>query len=271
MRKLISKIKFKRKNRLIQLLRKINFRGKNRLVKFLYPNKLECVIPYSKSKMFVDTSEHICWNVYWNGGYEKEATWVLDKYVNDKSVCLDVGANIGIYTILLAEKAQKVIAIEPHPVFFERLKQNMGLNGFDVELKNIGLSSKEGEGILYSPPEDMDNKSASMFDVNPELTEKITVKVDTLDSLSIEKLDFIKIDTDGSDADVILGGEETISKLKPTILFEYMKLDIVIDSYNKAIKFLEGLGYKISIVEDGYLRDFNGVADNFANLIAVND
>jgi len=249
---------------------KISFRGKNRIIKFLFP-KIRTYIPYYSSRILVDTSEHIGFNLFWNGGYEREVLWILDSVVNKDSVCLDIGANMGVYTIPLAEKAKKVIAFEPHPDFFRKLKDNVELNKFDnVRLENFALSSEEKQAVLHSPPENMANKSATMCDINSELTEKVMVNTKTLDSLGIERVDFIKIDTDGSDPDVILGGKETINRDKPVILFEYIKEfpDIKI-KYDKAISFLIDIGYEIQEVFNKELKPFSENIDNFANLIAT--
>ena len=68
----------------------------------------------------------------------------------------------------------------------------------------------------------MKNKSASILNLNKELTENIQIDVKSFDKLfsKIPKIDFIKIDCDGSDADIILSGRSLIKKHRPIILFE---------------------------------------------------
>ena len=250
----------------------LRFKGKNRLIRLLAEEK-QVVIPYSKSKILVDTGEHIGFNLYWNGGYENEVVWILDKIIDKDSVCVDIGANIGIYTILCSEKGNKVISFEPHPAFHQRLLDNIERNGFkNVTAHQLALSSEKGGAILFSPPDSMRNKSATMKEINSELTEKISVKKDTLDNFLAKeaRIDFIKIDTDGSDADVILGGKELIKKFKPTVLFEYIKEFPEIKArYDEAMSFLKGEGYELFEVLDRELKEFDGTSDNFANILAI--
>lgn len=262
---------------------KLRFKGKNNLIRFFFPKSLKTIIPYSKSLIYVDTFEHICWDLYWHGSYERDVVWVLDKFLIQDSVCVDVGANIGIYTILLAEKAKRVISFEPHPAFFERLKFNVFLNNFiNVTLKQLGLSSKSGDAILFSPPATMQNKSATMCKLNDELTEEIKIQITTLDETIDEKIDFIKIDVDGSDAEVIFGAKRLIEKYRPIILFEYLKdyvvtkdsksVNLGVDLHKRqmdAISNLENIGYVTKVVAKKYLAELNDSTKNFSNVILI--
>ena len=87
-----------------KILRKVNFKGKGRLVKLLYPKPFKGVIPYKEALIEVNTTNMIDWNIYWFGGYEDDINWVLPYFVNQESTCIDIGANIGVYTLLLASR-----------------------------------------------------------------------------------------------------------------------------------------------------------------------
>jgi FkbM family methyltransferase len=169
--------------------------------------------------------------------------------------------------VLFATMARKVISIEPHPDFFDHLNRNIKINGFkNVEVHNCAVSTKSGSATLYAPNSSMANKTATLKNVTayiPEQSVQIQVEMKSLDSLcsSEPKVDFIKIDCDWYDADIILSGIETIRKHKPVILFEDLgsfpegwdKSEDVHNVYLEAYEMLEGLGYQIFKVLDNSL------------------
>ncbi len=128
----------------------------------------------------------------------------------------------------------------------------------------------------------MRNKSASIVELNPELTVQIKVQVKSMDSLfsSLSRINFIKIDCDGSDAEIILSGRETISKHLPIILFEDMggynsamgdasvrlKVD---DYYDEAVNLLKVLGYRIFEVKENFLLESERVPGRITNMLAI--
>ncbi|MDP1955357.1 MAG: FkbM family methyltransferase [Polaromonas sp.] len=259
-----------------ELIKKIHFRGRGRLINLLFPS-LKCVIPYgNESLIHVDTGEWIGWNIYWNGGYEQEVTWLLDHICKKDSVCVDIGANIGVYTLLLAEKSLHVHAIEPNPVFRKNLVRNISLNKFDnTSIHTCGISDTAGEVTMYCPPDSMANKSATIKKINNELTEQITIHVLPLD-VFCEKfgtIDVIKIDCDGADADIILSGKESIAKHKPYIIFEDMGLmdfPSIERKYELAYQFLQSIGYLLFEIKRHHLEPIETpVKGRYANIFAA--
>jgi predicted O-methyltransferase YrrM len=78
------------------------------------------------------------------GKYEEYETMLMLSQVNKNSVVVDVGANIGYYTLLLAQKCKKVYAIEPDKESFKILKKNVEDNGFkNVVLFNVAAGNKK--------------------------------------------------------------------------------------------------------------------------------
>lgn len=266
------------------LLKSINFKGKGRLINSIFRKPFCGVVEYKKNLLIeLDTQELICWNVYWYGGYENEVTWVIDKFVKDSDIVIDCGANIGIWTLLFANAAKAVHAVEPHPNFRKRLVQNLSLNrAKNCEVYGIALSRNEGSTVLYSPPDSMKNKSASTLDLNPELSEKINVEVRTFDSLfaHLDRIDFIKIDCDGSDADIILSGRRLLERHRPIVIFEdlggyhgSMGSDELINSvdtaYDQAFDLFAEMGYRTFKVLDGFLIESGRIRGAYSNMIAI--
>ncbi len=151
----------------------------------------------------------------------EDMSFVLDT-LHSGELFIDVGANIGSYSILAATKGARVIAIEPVPSTFKVLKQNVLLNELDdqIEVMNIGLGSKE-ENLKFSTEQGTTNHV-----LNKEENTKQSVKIlvrsldDVLDG-RIPKI--IKIDVEGFETKVIEGARKTLAN--PNLLAVIMELN----------------------------------------------
>ncbi|WP_420426276.1 FkbM family methyltransferase [Algiphilus sp.] len=117
---------------------------------------------------------------------------------------LDVGANVGVYSILAASRGAGVLAVEPVPDTYRRLLDNVHLNGFAkrIDACNIGVGSKPGN-MRFSTTGGPTNHVLVTWE--PE-TQAIEVAVDSLDSIAAAKSPaMIKIDVEGFEANVIQG------------------------------------------------------------------
>ena len=134
---------------------------------------------------------------------------------------LDVGANKGIYTSVLAELAPRVVAFEPNPLIFQALRRVFPDN---VEFLNLALSDAGGESDLVVARK----RDGSLAHVGGSLRgdkavgdfERYRVPVARLDDLGIDEVGFIKIDVEGFEAQVLDGARETIRRDRPTLLIE---------------------------------------------------
>jgi FkbM family methyltransferase len=135
--------------------------------------------------------------------------------INKGDTVLDVGAYIGDHTIAYSKAVGengKVIAFEPNEDAFECLCHNLAPFG-NTELFNSCVGdSNLGKMILIKHPENI-----GMTYVKPG---KGKHKVVTIDSLELERCDFIKIDVEGFELKVLEGAEQTIKKFRPKMLIE---------------------------------------------------
>lgn len=124
-------------------------------------------------------------------------------------VFVDVGANVGSYTILASgEIGAKTISIEPVPSTFKFLKDNIALNNIGdlVEIHNIGLAGSNGL-IKFTGTHDTVNHVAT----NNDKKDLIEVKVDTLDNIiKARNPCLIKIDVEGYESEVLKGGSKVL-------------------------------------------------------------
>jgi FkbM family methyltransferase len=187
--------------------------------------------------------------------YEKEDIDAFLRNLEKASLCLDIGANVGLYSCLAANVGKKVIAIEPLPRNLELLHRNLTANGFtNVEVLPIGLSGQSGSARLFGTGGCASFK-AGWAGSSTRLYQTITVS--TLDSivmgLSSSGPFLIKLDVEGFELEVLSGAMQT---LKPLWLVEIcLNAGCVTDGLNR--KFLETFevfwkhGYQASTPQGG--------------------
>jgi len=179
--------------------------------------------------------------------YEPYETQLILRQTKAGDVVVDVGANIGYYTVLLAEKAKKVYAFEPDKTNFEILKKNIEANKLkNVILVNAAVGSKDEEKILYKSKENLGDHK--LFGEG----KKEKVKIVKLDNFLEEKVNLMKIDTQGWEPEVIEGAKKIIEKDKPIIFFEYSPTSYTqakLDG-NKMMKFLRKIYKKIWWIDE---------------------
>lgn len=166
----------------------------------------------------------------WAGG----ALGIIDKYLPDNAVILDIGANVGSHTVYwaLERNAKKIYSFEPFSDTFNILKMNIELNSLEnrVEIFNIGLSDESCCTSVNSYNES--NIGGTSF----KKSERGNYIFKPLDIFDIkEKIDLIKIDVEGAEVDVLNGGKNTIVKNKPVIVIETFTHKDEVDKFMKSI------------------------------------
>ena len=148
-------------------------------------------------------------NIYC-GLQEFEEMAFLLHFLRKDDLFLDIGANIGSYTILAASSVgARTMAVEPIPITFSVLMENILLNGVSsiVDARNIGVADKRGM-VNFTSSSDTANH---VVEENPDEGSTIECKVDTVDMLvgnAVPKL--IKIDVEGFEFHAIEGAHRTL-------------------------------------------------------------
>lgn len=145
----------------------------------------------------------------------------FEKYLpKEGDVVLDCGAYVGCFTIIaskLVELTGKVIAFEPDPVSYRKLLQNIKLNKLkNVVAINKGLWSKNGKQKFFARTS---RGSSFVFKSDKLQSKEITVvRLDSITKdLQLKKVDFIKMDVEGSELFVLKGLKNTLLKYKPNL------------------------------------------------------
>ena len=183
------------------------------------------------------------------GTYENEQLNHLFDYINKvddtlkSRIAIDIGANIGNHSLYFADKFREVISFEPNPNTFELLRFNIKSKS-NIEAICVGLGDEVGSFQLTLTPTNLGSCFVDGSE-NPNL-EQIPVSIETLDNVLSERADigFLKIDAEGFEEKIILGGQKLISKHQPIIVFEQLQGEINNGS-SRVIKRLRALGYQI--------------------------
>jgi FkbM family methyltransferase len=171
------------------------------------------------------------------GEYDDDIVSLLCSLISPGKNTADIGANIGFYTVPFAIQSKtlgsKVFAFEPVPTNFERLQENVSLNGTMqiVSLFQLGLSSQPHTARI-TLREDFaaggkTGNAALMIDDEDLRFETLQVELTSLDVLSrsIEfgNIGLMKVDIEGHEDEFLFGAVETISRNRPMIYMEVSK------------------------------------------------
>lgn len=170
--------------------------------KMIFPRKTR---PFDYERFF-GMMLYRCW--------EPEETKFMKDFVKEGMTVVDIGANIGYYTLLLSNlvgEKGKVLAVEPSDEYYKVCKMSVDINNYtNVVLCNCLVGDVEKNS-------NFDNENLVV--TSNSAIEKMTT---TLDKLISEKVDFVKIDTDGYDSNVILGmTEHFVRNPELVVMLEY--------------------------------------------------
>lgn len=138
---------------------------------------------------------------------------VNDNHFNKGGVVVDLGANIGAFSLLAAKKGAIVYAVEPEPHNLEALKRNIEINKIenDIIVCPYAISNFKGTAVIHDSGGGSSIKDDGAFGAEVEV-----MGLDNLFSLyNINEVDVMKIDIEGAELEVILGAsKETLNKCK---------------------------------------------------------
>jgi FkbM family methyltransferase len=186
-------------------------------------------------------------------------------------VVLDIGANIGWYSISIPLKCKgaSVYSFEPIQSSFNLLKKNLKMNNLNSDnAYNIGFANENKTVKFYFDVKfAMASSMANLRQDEATVTEECEVKkLDDFVSAtpSLNRIDFIKCDVEGSELFVFQGGYEIIKKYKPIIFSEMLRKWAAKFDYhpNQIIRFLKDLGYKCFVIHAGQLTEFFEMDDS---------
>ena len=210
-------------------------------------------MPDGKSfKLASLAQNYLSFELFWHGTgyYEPITTLVAQELVRTADLFIDVGANVGFYSLVLSvsQPGLRVIAFEPNPKNFKLLEANARLNHCShLACLAMAVSDMSGTAVLYLSPSDMSASLESEFDSATGATLKVTTT--SLDAYlarsPMPARMVIKVDVEGHEAAFFKGAERTIALSKPEIITE-----VTLHQEELPISFLKQQGYRFYQITD---------------------
>jgi len=201
---------------LLDCVRSFQFRGKRRLWDFITPVAGRKTAEVFGAALDLDLANYVDRTIYM-GCYEPLNTSLFRRILSPGGVVVDVGANIGYFSLLAASlvgKTGKVIAVEAHPRNFEILSSAVRDNGLEqVTAVNIGLSDEIGSAqVIMADQNEFPNRTASTVPQPGLSGPSVSLRRldDCINDWKIDTIDLLKIDVDGFETKVLRGAAESL-------------------------------------------------------------
>lgn len=200
--------------------------------------------------MWVDTEDPlVAPGILAGHGHEPHVTAALARVLEPGGVFVDIGANMGWFTLLAATIAGQVIAIEPNPANVQLLYRSLLANGFtNVQVRPCAVTDQPTLLSLnflrsngFVTPVEQAGETGTIVPGQP------------LDSLlkELDSLDVIKMDIEGHEPVALRGMAETLRRFRPVLVFEFHPAAIRDNSGSDPVAFLESLadlGYCLAVI-----------------------
>lgn len=187
-----------------------------------------------------------------------------ESLLNDDGVVLDIGANIGLFTLLCHRRHPRAayVCVEPDPIMFRLLQQNLNANGVDnAIIHNVAAGRRKEDRVFHRCRPLPTLSGRGLLEIsrpwfNPKWIEDIDVAYSDLDSLleekCLRKINFLKIDVEGDECDVLLGAENVLSATDVVQIETHSKKNEISVS-----EILKRNGFRLSsAVENGYTGQY---------------
>ncbi len=194
-------------------------------------------------KLEVDVRETIGINL-WHApdAYEKEERKLFCDAILPGSTVLDVGANIGVFTLLAAKRGARVYAIEADPENARMLKHHVELNGYSDKVTVFEIGASDRDQVLPLYRNAANSGGSTLYGTG----EAVDIRCRSIDSLNLPPIDVCKMDVEGGEWAALQGMSATISRSPDfKLLVEYSS------SYAgsaRVLEFLRGRFKNIQVV-----------------------
>lgn len=233
-------------------------------------------------KMRLGNDMSLC--LYVGGSYEPNEFALIAAAITPGMVFVDGGANDGYYSLFAATKVGehgRVVAVEPSSREYDRLVANVGVNKLrNITALRIALGREPGESTLAIAEEEHSGQNTvgdRIANVKVRAVRHEPVRVESLDSLvetqGLQRVDFVKLDVEGSEFAVLEGAAGTIERHRPLLQIEVEEERLASQNVTKQeiARMLGGYGYELWVFdsETGQLRSPRPPDEPEGNVIAA--
>ena len=158
---------------------------------------------------------------------------------DQKRICIDIGANVGLWACDLVKSFDHVIAFEPVTEFIECFKKNVTGSNYTMHQMALGRAESFIEMNIVQG-------NTGHTHIDQSSIGRGTIPLKTLDSFNLTNVDMIKIDVEGFEGEILAGAMKTIDQNKPVLVIEQQKHEYQNDmNETPAIKILQDWGYQV--------------------------
>ncbi len=176
------------------------------------------------ARFALDLRDEIAREILNFGAYEKRNIEIMRRLTRGRpGSFLDVGANLGGHTVLLARQFTRTAAFEPNPASFERLSRNLALNGISGSAAQpFGLSDTDAD-LPFQQVEGSNPGKSGFVDAERPDTLSLPVRNGdgVVETLALAPVSAIKIDVEGHEERVLAGLSRTVQRDRPAVFFEW--------------------------------------------------
>jgi len=210
--------------------------------------------------------------LFFCGAFEKKELELCSNYIKKDSIIIDIGANIGLHSIYFSQFASEglVISFEPARDTFNMLLRNI-LDSDNILPINAGVSDRTNIADFYVAS---DNAYSSLKDTKRKDIVKrqriLCFKLDDLfEKLQLERIDFIKIDVEGLEQNVLQGMRGVIDTYQPIIFCEIYKGTNSNEHPEETIRLIANRGYEVFVFDGNTLFPYEKHDDRFYNYLFI--
>ncbi|MEW6125115.1 MAG: FkbM family methyltransferase [Pseudomonadota bacterium] len=205
-------------------------------------------------------------------GYEPVETAFVRAQLREGGVFLDIGANIGWFTMLastIVGERGHVHAFEPRKPTVDYLRRSVEANALSdlVTVHEVGLADKAGQWHLaWAQGTTNPGSSCLVADESAANLNTIAISLQKLDDLELSKVDFVKIDIEGAEMLAMNGGSQTIARHRPVVMSELHPKQLQMVSGATPVEYIGWFtrqGYRVFLLEGGR----NDELDNFPDFL----
>lgn len=181
------------------------------------------------------------------------------KSIPSKGVVIDVGAQIGCFSVPVATNTDcLIISIEPEKTNYEQLKKNKTLNKLkNIKSYNVALTKEKGFSYFYISQENSAGHSLFQDDKKQKYKVKTLSLKDIIDENKIKKIQYLKLDCEGGEYDILLNlSKKYLDKIKTIYLEQHHTPDILNKYAEESItNYLEKNGFNRKLIDKFYFKD----------------
>jgi len=206
-------------------------------------------------QMLLDSHDSL--NLSIDGVYEIEQTNYIKSVLKPGDFVLDIGANIGYYSLIIAKKIGpngKVFCFEPDPGNFEILSKNISQNNYTTNsvLFNNAVSNENSKLKLYISELNSGDHRTYSSENDRNFIEIDALKIDDIPELTNVKIKLIKMDIQGWEMYAVNGMRNLILNSKPIVISEFWPIGFKMSNTNpdEYFNFFEENGFNLFIINE---------------------